>query len=200
MYVLSKKVYLLWHNCKPEGEITVSNGKASSLKIVCGEGSCSNFQFKFLNESECRLELTVDEALIGEGACPTIIHVKTLKNPFSFFLRDINSKYPVYIPEYNVIVTDNDDQRSYEQISNEIESRGTLSKLEKIENELEESFENASQYTRNLQCVTWLGLSRDIRMFEVGFRTTSHPNEVWDWIKPKYHNRDIVYRNWEVKL
>jgi len=190
--VMDKKICLIWYNCKPEGEIIVSNGKASSLKIISGEGTCNDLNFKFSRNCECRLELTVDKAILEEGACPTIVHVKTVKNPFSFFLRDINSQYPVYIPEYNVIVTDSDDMRSYEQIRSEIELRKTLSRLEKIQNEPEESFENASRYTRDLKCVTWLGISRDIRMFEVGFRTTAHPTEVWDWIKPKYHNKDVI--------
>jgi hypothetical protein len=46
-----------------------------------------------------------------------------------------------------------------------------------------------------MQCVTWLGVSRDIRIFEAGFRYISYcgpGREVWDWIKPKYHGMDVT--------
>jgi len=61
-----------------------------------------------------------------------------------------------------------DDNRSFQQIEEEIKNRKTLTKLEKIENEPEESFDSAAIHTRNQVCPIWLGISRDIRIFELG--------------------------------
>ena len=43
-----------------------------------------------------------------------------------------------------------------------------MTNLQKIDSEPEESFESAAVHTRNQTCPTWLGISRDIRIFEIG--------------------------------
>ena len=87
--------------------------------------------------------------------------------------------YPIWIPEYNVVVSLASDKRSYRHIENEIKGRRLQTNLERIESEPEETFESASVHTRNLICPTWLGISRDIRIFEIGL-----PQDM-DIISPK---------------
>jgi hypothetical protein len=189
---MKKCITIIWDGLEAEGEILVHNGRVSALRLISGNGSCNGTSFIFNSKSECKIELEIEDAVLTKGACSAIVNIKTSKAPFSFFLRDVNSMYPIYFPEYSVIVTEYGDMRSYKEISRDIESRNTYSKLEEIENEAEETFDNASMYTRNLRCVTWLGLSRDIRNFEIGFRANHMPNERWDWVMPKHHNRYIV--------
>lgn len=187
---MKKKILIIWSDSCPDGSITVKNGFVSQMAATPDTGKTNGSSFSFEGCSECRLVLEVDNAALEEGAGSTIVHVKATENSFSFFLRDICIEYPVYIPEYKVIVTSAEDARSYCNISSDIESRATLSRLETFENEPEESFENAARFTRNLQGPTWLGLSRDIRIFEAGFRAITYngPNrELWDWIKPRYN-------------
>ena len=108
------------------------------------------------------------EIQYGKGS--TIITVETEKNPFSFFLREVRSEYPIYIPAYGVTVTESNDKRSYREIGEAIRLRGLQSNLQRIQSEPEESFEVAAQNTRSLSCQTWLGLSRDMRIFAIGER------------------------------
>ena len=49
-----------------------------------------------------------------------------------------------------------------------IKGRALQTNLQKIENEPEESFDSAAVHTRNQVCPIWLGISRDIRIFEIG--------------------------------
>jgi hypothetical protein len=63
-------------------------------------------------------------------------------------------------------------------------------KLQRIQEEPEESFENAAAVVRRQpNCPTWLGLSRDMRTFLVNFRQNG---EVWDWIQPQFHSTAVT--------
>lgn len=114
-----------------------------------------------------------------------MIHVVTESNPFSFLLRDVSRDQPIWIPQYGVIVTAGDDERSFEQIERAIGSSGAISALQRIEAEPEETYAQAASATRDQMCPTWLGLSRDMRIFEVGY----HENEkFWGYVRPRWHN------------
>ncbi len=192
---MKKQVAIIWSDGCPQGEITIRNGTLSRLDAGPGTGKTAGASFRFQSNGECRLSLEADNAALEAGASATILHVCATTGSFSFFLRDVCSGYPVYIPEYKVIVTEACDPRSYWEISSELENRAALSRLEAIGNEPEESFEKAAASTRDMQCPTWLGVSRDIRIFEAGFRYISYNGpgrEVWDWIKPKYHGMDVT--------
>lgn len=165
---MSKNVAIEWNKVCPEHKIEILNGKLKEEKV----------------RSSCRLEIAIDEAKLNPGSDSTIITVRTKENPFSFFLRDVNGKYPIFIPQFGVVVTESGDRRSYKQIEKAIRSRRLKTNLQRIESEPEENYENAAARTQNLRCQTWLGLSRDFRIFEIGFYEGA---EVWDWIMPKFH-------------
>jgi hypothetical protein len=95
------------------------------------------------------------------------------RHPFTFLLRDVDRRYPILIPAYGVAVTEADDGRTYAEIASDVQGRGLKSKLEQIEGEPEESFDSAAAGVRDMKCPTWLGLSRDIRIFSVGERLDS---------------------------
>lgn len=188
---MSNSIAVLWQNPKVAGEITLKyDGNIQALRTE--QGSIQGAAFTLEGCGQARLDITIDGAMTQRGAYATIVNVRTQTNPFSFFLRDVNAQNPIYIPEYGVAVTQSDDQRTYEQIVADIGAQGRQGKVQQFENEPEESFESAAEHTRDLKCWTWLGISRDIRMFEVGFHATGEPREVWDWICPKYHNRAIT--------
>jgi len=183
-----KRIAIEWKNGRPEGLLEILNGKLEKALITKGEGGVEGEKFAFVANDACRLVIAVDETDCNLGSNGAIVTVRTVVNPFSFFLRDICSKYPIFIPEYGVVVTEADDDRSYRQIEETIRSRGLQTNLQHIENEPEESYEVASANTRRLRCPTWLGLSRDMRIFEVGFREGT---EIWDWIQPRFHGYSV---------
>jgi hypothetical protein len=161
-------IALEWQNDKPSGFIEILNGTMESIKISKGKGYVKNNHFEFKTEDKNRLEISLNNIKTDYGSGATIVSVHAGNNSFSFFLRDVSVDYPIYIPQYKVVVCQSDDKRSYQQIETEIKSRGLQTKLEKIETEREESFDSAAVHTRNQICPIWLGISRDIRIFELG--------------------------------
>ncbi|MEM2925843.1 MAG: hypothetical protein QXO94_00045 [Candidatus Bathyarchaeia archaeon] len=188
MPIMGRRIAIEWKDSKPIGRIEVVNGRLEEALIKKGKGEVVGEEFAFTSHGSCRLELTVGESGCSLGSEATLVTVRTAINPFCFFLRDVSKEYPIILPEYGIVVTEADDERSYEQIAEEICSLGLQTKLQRIESEPEESYASAAANTRELHCPTWLGLSRDIRIFEFSFRSGQ---EVWDWIQPRFHGYPV---------
>lgn len=188
--LLRKKVVLIWKECRSEGTIEVINGKLISIKKGSNEVPNGESAY-FLNDiSRLVLEVegTIDE--LTEGT--TRITVNSTENPFSFNLNDITDEFPVYIPEYGVAVTVDRDARTYSDIEQDIKAKALKKDIKIIDEESEEDWAKASEATRKLKCMTWLGLSRDVRIFWVGFRgDVSDVKRTWDYIIPRFHNTDV---------
>jgi hypothetical protein len=187
--IMNNKVSIIWRSGKPQGAIELSSGQLVSSMISSGEGAVDKASFAFSSAHECRLDLEIANANISYGSYPTMVKVDTAKNPFTFMLRDICMDYPVYIPEYGVIVTSDEDKRTYDDISKYINGKGLQTKLQRIDSEPEENWEQAADNTRKLRCPTWLGLSRDMRIFEV----TYNNQQMWHFIQPRNHGMDVLY-------
>ena len=163
-------VSILFH--EPQAGVTVS-GRHGQVSVI--------------NDQPMRLNLETDQFEIGYVADATVVSVAGVQKPFSFFLRDVRKDFPIYIPDCGAIVTSGDDDRSYEFIESSILSRGLKSSRERIEGEPEWSFESAAEKCRKQRVPTWLGLSRDIRIFEVD----NDDPEAIRYIYPKYHWRGL---------
>ena len=141
---------------------------------------------------------------IKSGAFSTIINVETPKNPFSFFLRDVHSATPIFIPEFKAAVVPSEDPRTYQDIAESIAQKGLQSDFARFEAAPEESYENAYKYNRNQVSPIWLGIGRDMRIFRVGYQERF---EYWGRVRPCYHsilqhhpdgNKPIYEINFEV--
>jgi len=161
-------VSVKWNNSKPSGSIEVLNGSVEKITISRGKGKIRNNLFSFNSADANCLDIDIKEAFLNYGSGTTVITIKTERNPFSFFLRDVSKEFPILIPQFGVAVTLRDDNRTYLQIENDVKKKELKTNLQIIENEPEESFESASKFTRDMKCPTWLGISRDIRIFEIG--------------------------------
>jgi hypothetical protein len=164
----NKKIAIEWQGVKPSGYIEVFNGKLKTIEITSGKGKVNNDHFDFRSGEDNRIELSFSDVKLNFGSGTTVVSVHSGENSFSFFLRDVTAAFPIYIPDYHVIVCLSENKGSYQKIADEIKSRGLKTNLQKIENESEESFDSAAVHTRNQICPTWLGISRDIRIFEIG--------------------------------
>jgi hypothetical protein len=160
-----RRVAIEWQSGRPQGTITVTDGTLSSVTLARGKGTATAARFA-ASEGPFRLELQLTGSEVTYGPGAAIVTVAESQHPFSFFLRDVQAAQPVFMPAYGVVVTDASDARSYDQIAAAIRARGLESKLERIENEPEASWDDAAANTRNLQVPTWLGLARDMRLFE----------------------------------
>lgn len=180
----SRRIAIEWREGRPQGEVSMTGGSLAGLTVSRGKGVVTgNNRFSAAADGPFRLELQLSGSEAAYGPAAAIVTVKTARNPVSFFLRDVRSSQPIYIPEYGVMVTDAADTRSYQQIEAAIHARGLQTKLESVASEPEESFAAAAANTRTVSCQTWLGLSRDMRIFGVSDRL--------DWIQPRFHGYEV---------
>ena len=156
-----------WKEGAGEGRIRADNGTVGRIEAEKGDVRIAGDRFRIRKDSGARLRCTMDSAAVRIGPDATLIHVEAPQGAFSFFLRDVDAAAPIYIPDYKAVVLPAGDGRSYEQVEREILSRKMLCKIGRIETEPEASFETASQRTRRSNVPIWLGMGRDIRMFEI---------------------------------
>jgi hypothetical protein len=161
----NQRIAIEWKNEQPRGTIEVSHGQLGNSRIVKGKGKLTRTGFAFAARGNNRIELAIADARLDVGAHATRVMVKTARNGFSFFLRDVTSETPMLIPLYGVMVVPAEDRRSYAEVEAAVLDRGGQSLGQQFESEPEESYEQACARNRNEICPTWLGLGRDMRFF-----------------------------------
>lgn len=184
---MERAIAVLWGDIAAEGKIEVRNGKLVEGAVASG-GVFDNPAFRISSSGFARLRLEV-EGVFNAGANSTIVSVLSDAVSFSFFVRDVNASCPIYIPEYQVIVTDSEDDRSYGKIEEAIRSKGLLTHLRRTEMEEEAGYREAELGAKDLHFQTWLGISRDIRIFAVDYAEYSETN--YDWVQPKLHAHEL---------
>ena len=174
----ARDIAVVWERGPVEGRIELSGGSVKATSITPGAvGEASAFSSRSSNP--VRLEFSVEGAPAERGGRRSVVTVRTKAQPFSFFLDDVDARYPILIAAYGIAVTETSDRRTYGEIRRDIASRGLRTELQRIAAELEETFEHAAFRVRSLKCPTWLGLGRDMRIFAVGERLDS--------IQPRFH-------------
>jgi hypothetical protein len=162
------EVVLEWKQAPASGSIGVTHGKLLKVEIVAGKGKASGNSFKFSAEGGGRLHLFLDSTNTHAGSSSTVVTLDAPTGSFSFFLRDVTSDYPIYIPAYGIIVLDADDARSYEAVEKAVLSRKSKTKIQQLTDSPEEaSFASVENRTRDMSVPTWLGTSRDFRIFQI---------------------------------
>jgi hypothetical protein len=160
-----RSIAIVFRDAGEKGTIVVRRGAIARP----GEGDLSaDGAFSCAHSS--RVEMSIDGADGLSNAERTLVTVQRARDPFTFFLGDVRSGYPIFIPAYGVIVTEAGDKRGYQEIAAAIKARGLESDLGKIESAPEESFADAANSARSQSVETWLGLSRDVRLFSVSPR------------------------------
>lgn len=155
-----------------------------NIKSVKGTGPAGRDKFRLGRQGGAVL-VEVESKRPGAGSQSPIVQVEPAgRQGFSFFLRDVQSQCPIFIPALGVAVTPKADGRSYEEIEKDIRSRALRTKLQTLQSQPEETYEQAAAVVRDQICPAWLGLSRDVRNFEINFEG----NGQWDhFIVPRFH-------------
>ncbi|MCM8817784.1 MAG: hypothetical protein NC913_09830 [Candidatus Omnitrophica bacterium] len=186
-----KKISLIWKNGKQSGKILIKNGEL--LRISLDSTVLKGNVYDFFADGKKRLRIDVENKK-KNGSHGTIVNVVAQENPFSFFVEHVCTEFPIFIPEYGIIVTETQDQRTYDEIERDIRKKAGLSKLKEMENSPEETYELVEAKARKLRGNTWLGISRDIRIFEVVF---PDPDRTTLNIIPKYHGFGVTVPEFE---
>lgn len=183
------EVKLVWNVPALNGSVEISHGTLQRLSVAVGKGKVRGNQFS-ISGKEGKLLLSIVNTNMKPGPEPTVIHVKSGVGSFSFFLRDVNDDYPVYIPSCHVAVLPGSDARNYQDVERDVLNRKTQTKLQRIEKEEEASFETAATVTRNMSVPIKLGLGRDMRMFEISEELQDMAQE-GKIIRPKYSSSAV---------
>ncbi|MFI5187989.1 MAG: hypothetical protein ACHQF0_14760, partial [Chitinophagales bacterium] len=118
-----QKISIEWGNGRASGTINVLNGSLTKIEITKGHGKIFDNRFEFSQPGNVRITLEIDSVQNNPGPEPTIISIKTTTNSFSFFLRDVSKNFPIYIPDYSVVVLQDSDNRSFSEVRSNILSR-----------------------------------------------------------------------------
>ena len=109
---------VVWQHAPGTGSIEVHHGKLASLTVEPSKGNkAKGAEFTLGASGAVRLTAQIEDAATHIGAFTTRISVHTAQHSFSFFLRDLNPRSPVWIPDYGVAVLSAGDDRSYEAVS-----------------------------------------------------------------------------------
>jgi hypothetical protein len=176
---VQKQIAVEWKSGRPKGQIGVSDGRVAGVEIVSGRGHVRGNQFTSAKDAPFRLQLSLEGVSNRYSRNPTVVSVATEDHAFSFLMRDVDQRFPIFIPEYGVVVTSADDARSFAQIESSINKLAGRTRLQQINDEPQESFAAAASEVRRMSCHTWLGLSRNMRIFAIG--------EKLEWIEPRFH-------------
>ena len=164
---MKTRIVIEWKSVVGEVEIKAENGSVSSVMLLKGKGRIRGCTIKVGKPSCVRLRCGIQDPSTSLGPNSTIISIGNGDDSFSFFLRDVNATSPIWIPEYQVVVLPDGVSMSYDEVVASIASRHLVSKIDRIAQAEEASFEAAEKVTRNMSVPIWLGISRDIRMFEI---------------------------------
>ena len=186
---MRKRIAILWHHGPIEGRLEASNAKLERIEIPTGKGKTSADRFSLPSGAPSRIEVSFADVQLSPGPDSTVVTVWSEENPFSFFLRDVDRAFPIFIPAYGVAVTEATDRRCFGEIRDDLASRSLRTKLEQIKDEPEQTYEEAASHTLDQMVPLWLGLGRDFRIFEVNFR---HDNIGADLIHPRFHGSPVA--------
>ena len=175
---------VIWRQGPQTGTVETVNAGLAQARIATGDGRVEGAQFAVESAGACRLEIAIEAPPSPAGGRPALVTIRAREHPFTFFARDVDRRYPILIPDYGVAVTEAEDERSYEQIENAVRDRGGSTALQQIAREAEESFDEAARHTRRQHAPTWLGLSRDMRLFEIDCDPRFG---YWGTVMPRFH-------------
>lgn len=165
--VRARAVEIEWKTLSGDVGIEATDGSMSSVTILKGKGRVKGGSVKIGKPSCVRVRCELLNPVTSPGPNSTIVSVRNGRESFSFFLRDVNATSPIWIPEYQVVVLPDGVSLSYDEAVDLIRSRHLVSKTDRIEQGEEASFEAAEKVTRKMSTPIWLGISRDIRRFEI---------------------------------
>ena len=178
-----------------EFSIEVGRGRLAEMRLTQGRAAITDGIGRPASEEPIRLHLTITEARVAPGSEATLVAVRG-DSGFSFFLRDVDRRFPIYLPDAGIAVTEAEDERTYNEIESAVRGAGQVGSYDRIERDPEETFETAAGGTRNLRAMILQGLARDARKFYFGFRDegqdAGEPHGIiqrWDFIQPVLHHR-----------
>jgi hypothetical protein len=160
--------------------VAVDRGTLDTLRAP--GGTVTQDSFDFSTTASPRLELVISPSA-ATASLPVLVTVEVAPRPFTFRLGDVTSACPIFVPEEGVIITAASDPRTYAEVVANIRERAGRTKLQHIAAAPEATFAAAVATGSEVKVETWLGVSRDMRLFRIDERLES--------IRPKFAGHDV---------
>lgn len=193
----SVNVAIEWKNAPDKAKFEVINGRLAASRLARGDGKVAGADWSGAKAASARIELALESTNTNIGLNPTAVSVRAGEQSITFLLRDVRSDFPILIPDYGVVVLPADDGRTFAQVQQAIAATKRLTTLQRIEQEPEESYDQAAANTRELVAPIWMGLGRDVRLFEMNLRG---PMQITDTIETRFQGNGYVGINMEPEL
>ena len=103
------------------------------------------------------------------------------------------------MPAWGVAVTDAQDPRTYAQILADMQALQLPKSQDQWRNTPETTFDEAAAATKELRCLSFLGVTRDMRTFDIGFRMDVKETDLHSWIRPTMAGSPIEREKQTVK-
>ena len=185
MKCLESAFAVLWSAGPVKGTVTATGCRLAALRMAAAVGRADGARFDIRARGPARMDIRIADARLDVGAHAASVRIAAGDRSFSFPARDVTTRWPIFLPALGAAVVPADDPRDYAAVADAVRALGARSGLQRIEAEPEETLEQACRTNRNLICPTWLGLGRDMRFFEVGYRTEFG---YWGYVQPRYHS------------
>ncbi len=180
---MNKSIAIEWKKGAVAADISVLHGKLDAVRIIKGQGRLAG-KSKIRGVGPLRVECRVTEAKLKPGAFSTRLSVAGKPYAFTCFVRDVKRDQPIYFPGHGIVVTENEDRRSYQDIEADLRGRELTGQAQRIEQQPEETYTHACRGNREQVCPTWVGLGRDMRIFSIGYDPLFG---YWGYVQPQYH-------------
>lgn len=194
----SQDFVIRWKDAPGKGCIKVRNGNLLRLKTSEGRIDLNNFNLKGNS-----LQVFMADSHNDIGPNATVVTVELENKSLFILLRDVQGEYPICIPNYGVTVLPIDDERDYSRVLHDVLIKKAFNKVDIINRDEEMSFEAAASLVRKMDVPIWLGIGRDMRIFELEDELETNNLEC-KMIRPRLsgtpvriaesNNQDLFYR------
>jgi len=175
------RVALTFRSVPVRGQLTIVHGRFVSSDR---SDSATVRGFQFDGVSGPTLLVNIECGYLGRGGKSTRVTVRAGDQGFTFFARDVSNVRPIVVPSVGVAVHSGEGQETYEQLSQAATVGHPPTTLDHIRQSPEESYGAAAARTQDMRCQTWLGISRDMRLFAID---AIQPGGLWGWVQPRNH-------------
>ncbi|WP_438483032.1 hypothetical protein [Oleiharenicola lentus] len=175
-----KSISVLWAQPISSGHIHVDRGVLESIDTQVFSAEAQTGTFRLVDSQRLRVSIL---PIASTEKLPTLVTLTSERRGFTFRLEDVSAAYPIFLPGDGVVITESADQRDYAAIVAAIQQRGGQTKLQRIAHAPEASFETSAASGREIKEQTWLGLSRDMRIFWI--------DQNLETIRPKFAGYDV---------
>ena len=171
------EIRIKWGKSPLTGSIEVTDCIVDfvELEIASQAGKVEGNGFHYFKEEQSELILKFECGDVMSDS--PLLKIATDDFGFSVLIHQITKNYPIFIPQYFLAITDGTDNRTYDEISKTIRANTYLSKLDVINSLPEVTYDGAKKSSNLQYSPTWLGLGRDIRMFEIVESLRSQPRQ-----------------------